>query len=629
MAYIAYKDNVFVGVTGDFAERAIFKDAGFKWDAKKRWWATQHHSVALKATGLSWTKSAAAYAQVCIETEKVSLDMSWKADTAFNPPVPPGLNASTGKPFVYLGFQKAGIEYAIRRKDTLIGDSPGLGKTIQSVGTHNATAARTCLIVCPASLKENWRREFVKWCVKKDVTVGIAEASYEEKVRDGSYKNGNPKYKKVRHVDVWPNTDVVIINYEILERFSVPIAERNWDMLVCDEAHALKTEGTKRTLFVLGGKEGDGAEAKWWNAVEAKRRLFLTGTPMMNRPIELWPLLVAMDGDGLGKDKLEFAYRYCGAFTSTHGGTKRLDMRGASNMEELGRKLREKFMVRRLKREVLPDLPPKRRIIVTLDSPEIRELVAREDEIADALKMFERHIAVQAAGDNPELIEAMEGLMITESAHAMGFDRAYESEMGVVNTRQLNIDYAAAVSGLEPSYVEILFEEMATVRRDLGVAKLSAGVPWIKDFVDGGEKMLIFAYHKDVVEGLVDKLKATNPAVIYGNTPQRKRQGEVDKFQEDEGCRTFIGNMHAAGVGITLTRAHDCCFIEQDWVPGLMAQCEDRLCRIGQEADIVTCNFLVANGSLDARIAQSAQGKEENIEAAMGRDTNFLPALAA
>ena len=93
---------------------------------------------------------------------------------------------------------------------------------------------------------------------------------------------------------------------------------------------------------------------------------------------------------------------------------------------------------------------------------------------------------------------------------------------------------------------------------------------------------------------------------------------QVDKFQDNETCRLFIGNIHAAGVGLTLTRAADVAFAEADWVPAMIEQCEDRACRIGQLADRIMVYFLVANGSLDARIAQASLEKEQNIKATIG-----------
>jgi SNF2 family DNA or RNA helicase len=92
----------------------------------------------------------------------------------------------------------------------------------------------------------------------------------------------------------------------------------------------------------------------------------------------------------------------------------------------------------------------------------------------------------------------------------------------------------------------------------------------------------------------------------------------VDRFQDDPQCRVFVGQMQAAGVGFTLTAAHDVAFAELDWTPSKLEQCEDRVCRIGQLADKIFSYYLVANGSLDSRIAQSAKAKEDDIVETLG-----------
>lgn len=609
------KDGLFWGL-GSYEERLIWKKAGFKFSAKRRAWITDSVKTAQSVAGVVWTERAMAHIFDRYAVRSMSREMSYKASTDFTPPSPEGLT--------YRPFQCAGVEYAIQRKDTLIADPPGLGKTIQAIGTFNAMeGAQRALVVVPASLKENWRREIEKWKTH-DVSVGIAETSHIKKVPIGKFKSGKRKgqtrFKNEKIPEFWPDTDVVIINYDILDRFTSEIHEARWDLLICDEAHALKTETTNRTLFVLGGSrlEQDGKRKKrvYWNPVEARRRVFLTGTPILSRPIELWPMVRAFDPDGLGRDYLDFVYDYCNARTTLHG----LDVSGASNQKELGRRLRAGFMVRRNKREVLPELPPVTRQVVVLDSPEIREVVAREDELAQALRLFESEVLGVGDGTAMERFEATLGNELADRADAYGLGEAMSrSEMGTYDSRALNLDYAAAVTGLEPPAVAILFEELAKVRRELGLAKMKAVGNWVTEFLRGSqdEKLILFAYHADVVKGLFALLEEFEPALIYGATPLKKRQGQVDRFQEDDDCRVIVGNLHAMGVGFTMTRGANVAFGEGDWVPSLMLQGEDRACRIGQEADRIMSSYLVANGSLDSRIAQSAKEKQDNIDLAL------------
>lgn len=612
MARIGYEEGDFVGL-GTYEERTLWKQYGFVWKPLKKRWVAPTLKVAQSVPNLYWMEAAVEAAAGMMHNAEVSYDMSFKGSTDFEVPLSDAVRA---KGWDFMPFQKAGIEYASMRHDTLIGDQPGLGKTIQAIGCQNVDPElRRTLVVVPASLKENWRREWVLWGCH-DYSVGVAETQRKTKVRDGFYKNGKPKWKVLVEPTFFPMTDVVIINYDILDRFP-EIWEMQWDYLVCDECHALKTEDSKRTLMVMGGhkraKKGDGTGGKgtWFKAVEATVRVFLSGTPMLNRPIEMWPICKAFDPADLGRDREQYAYRYCAAHTTSHG----LDVSGASNLDELQELLRKKFMVRRMKKQVLPELPDKTRVVLTLDSPEIRELVAREDELAEALGLFEKMVA-----GTREENEATEGAMIAERAVKMGLDKAYAEAEGenAVSVSMLDMDYATAVSGLEPPAVAIAFEEIALIRKELGVAKLGVVIPWVKTFLDGGEKLVLFGYHTDVVEGLIEALKPYQPAYIYGKVPLKARQGMVDRFQNDEGCRVIIGNIHAMGVGHTLVRAWNVAFAEGDWTPALMEQCEDRVCRIGQTSEKIFSYHLVANGSLDARIAQSSKEKSDNIEKAIG-----------
>lgn len=640
MAHIDFKNGYFYGIC-TWNERHIFKAAYFQYSRLRKAWITDRRDLAESIQGISWSDAAREHVAKIDALAETSFAMSYAKESAFAPIVPDRLHPRTGLPMAFFPYQAAAIEYILPRKDCLLADAPGIGKTPTAVGVFNCDLKlRQVLIICPASLKEHWRREFELWKTRP-VSVGIAEASYDEKVQDGCYKNGNPKFRKITHRDVWPGTDVVIINYEILERFHDDIKSRVWDYIVCDECHALKTSESGRTLFVLGGSRKEDVEVEgktitvtdpktgekinrpktrkewvWYNAIEANRRLFLSGTPILNRPIELWPVLHAFDPGGLGRSYKEFAYRYCDAFTDLNRGKPgvgSLNVSGASNGAELGKIMRERMMIRRLKKDVLPELPQKFRQVILLETPEIKKWVAREDEIAQQLKLYEKHML----GGEPYEIEAQTGDQIVHAAEALGLRDAFE-DTGEFKAYAMKLDYAASVLGLEPPYVAILFEELAQVRRELGIAKLSGVVPWVKEFIHGsGEKLLLFAYHTDVIEGLMQKLSVFNPACIYGKVPVPKRQLQVDRFQDDEDCDLGIMQIDCAGVGFTMTRAWNVAFAEEDWVPKKKDQAEDRVCRVGQTAEKVMSFSLVANGSLDARIAQSSFAKDEGINEVM------------
>lgn len=612
---IDYKLGEFHG-TCTWSERHLFKEAGFYYSNKKKVWVTTRAEYAEKLEGAEWSQAALDHQGGLEWLARTTAQMSYSDTTDFRPPAPDALHPRTGLPFAYLGYQSAGVEMTLRhfergQDDVLIADAPGLGKTIQAVGVSNCLPARKILVIAPASLKVNWLREWGMWGTQ-GLKVGIAEVSHRYKVQEGFFKNGNPKMVTKIMPEFWPDSDVVIINADILDRFEDQIKGQAWDLLIVDEAHSLKSDESYRTLFILGGRRKEkieGTRKKVWRKylpIKTKNRLFLTGTPILNRPVELWPIVKAFDRKGLGHSWESYVYRYCDAwFDQYRGKFGALDVSGASNKEELGQKLRAAFMIRRLKKDVLKDLPPKSRNIVLVDSPEIRELVAREDELARALKLYETDILGKVTDD---AISAM----LIERAALYGF--GVDSEDGP-KFKDLNLDWASGVLGLEPPMIEAMFNEITLIRRDLGLAKLPASIPWVKDFLDGGEKLVLFAYHTDVILAMKEALAEYNPAVIYGATAVKKRQLEVDKFQNDESCRVIILNILAGGVGHTLTRASDVAFLEGDWVPSNLLQAEDRVHRIGQTADRIRVFYLLADGSLDARIAQSSKMKEDNISA--------------
>lgn len=412
----------------------------------------------------------------------------------------------------YLPFQKAGIAYAMGRQNVMIADEMGLGKTLQSLGVINSDQSiKSVLIVAPKSLLLNWRREADKWLTRP--------------------------------------VDMTIINYDMLHKRS-DLAETVFDLLVLDESQYIKNPKAKRTVAA--------------QALKAKRRVLLTGTPILNRPVELWPALQMLDPDGLGRNFFGFAQRYCGAKQIRAGRKMVWDFTGASNLEELQDKMRQRFMVRRLKKDVLTELPAKRRQIIPLEP----------NGASRALKAEQQLIA------------------------GLGFEEA-----------------ARALEGQSAA-----FTEMAKLRHELGVAKADKAVEHIIDMLDGADKVIVFAHHHDVIDILKAGLDQFGCVTITGQTKDTDRQAAVDRFQTDPGCRVFVGNIKAAGVGLTLTAASTVVFVEQDWTPGWMAQAEDRAHRIGQTESVLV-QYLVFDGSMDAVLAQTLVNKAEVANRALDADT--------
>lgn len=544
----------------EFSERDIPKDAGFKWNPGNRFWYTTDAEIAdelreyADEVNLAKLDAALAAAPALVAEKAVALEAKMAASKATSSdieiPAPQGLE--------YLPFQRAGIEYALKRKETLIADEQGLGKTIQVLGLANYLLGQRqgnlkILIVAPKIALRNWMREAQKWLIRTH-SVAIWSA-----------KSQAP-------------ADIVIVNYDILAKSVIAKALRaqEWDIAAFDEAHALKNSKSKRTLYALG-RPGSGIEP-----IKAARRLFLTGTPILNRPIELYPLLSAMNVSGCG-GYFDYARKFCDGRDTRFG----FDASGASNLDELQVLLRTSVMVRRLKKDVLKELPAKRYAAVELDAdtPALRACITAEARFAKesearTVKLTAEIAALKAAKAGEASVKAaMEKLRAGKRAD---------------------------------------FTEMSRLRHETALAKVPGVVEHVREFLEGGEEsLLLFAHHTDVIAALEAGIKEAGfaCAVITGATSDANRQKAQEDIQAKR-KRVFIGSMRACGVAITLTAASTVIFAEQDWVPGIMRQAEDRAHRIGQESAVLV-QYLVVDGSFDCTMAAKVVAKEGVIDAAL------------
>ncbi len=416
-------------------------------------------------------------------------------------------------------YQRAGVAYAVLHGGrVLIADEMGLGKTAQAIAAANCLKPNSVLVICPASLRENWRREWQRFATlpmpihvgKRDIPQGSA---------------------------CW------IVSYE--DAMAIDWSEHSYEMVIIDEAHYIKNRKAQRSEVVRALCQ------------RAQYVLLLTGTPVLNRPAELWHLLHCLDPK-TWKNFHAFGLRYCGAQETRWG----WDYSGASNLRELQDILRSRYMVRRAKDEVLGELPPKVRSYILLQ--------------ADA-----------------EVREALEALR-----------KAYDEAGGDLDQLRLQ---AARVE----------FAEIARARADIGAWKARMIAPRIVEMIAEQEvsKLVVFAHHHEAVEVIRDALEKAGiaHAVITGETAPEVRQAEVDRFQDAPACKVFVGTIKAAGVGLTLTAASTVVMVEQDWTPANMQQAEDRCHRIGQRDSVHVINVVV-DGTVDARIAELLRQKMEVIE---------------
>lgn len=476
-----------------------------------------------------------------------SVEASRATDAEIDVPAPDGLS--------YMPFQRAGIRYALLRSGTLIGDEMGLGKTIQAIGVVNAHPEwENVLVVTKASLKVNWWRELRKWLVSLELrnSVGIVEGK------------------------VFPSTNVVVINYDVCAKYKARLHDRAWDAVILDEAHLLKNPQTIRAKAIIGYKPKRNEAAELADSgVPAKVKLALTGTPIENNLKELWTVLWWLDREKFPSvwKLLKLAEDRYAPGVGQLGATNR----GLSRLQTF---LRENVMIRRLKSEVLVELPPKTRFVTEFTGDEFEPLIRLERETWEQYEddRIEAQAAVEIAkaSDNPN-------------------------------------DYFEAVEKLK-KVAGIAFTEMARIRHDTAVAKIPRMEEQIRTRLEEDRKILVFAHHIEVLE----RLHAAFPGsvMVHGGHSTDQRDRAVHRFQTEASCPIFFGSIRATGEGLTLTAATHVMFHELDWVPSKMVQCEDRAHRIGQK-DNVTVEVCIVDGTIDAKMAKTCVQKADLADKAL------------
>lgn len=556
---------------GGYETKDLPKAAGFFWHGGncrpgckacsaglgKVWWT----SYPDKAVRLREYADDAAKA--VLDKTASALEASLAEDVAADYPKPEGLS--------YLPYQKAGIAYALPRKNTLFADEMGCGKTIEALGVINADPTiKSVLVFCPGTARINWLREAQKWLTRKFNFLVISETGEVPP----------------------PEATFVIAAYDKVtgkkgEIVRQGLMAREWDVLICDESHLLKNPKAQRTTSMLGSEGTKKVPGVPGIVEKAKRRLFLSGTPMLNRPVELWPMLHALAPETF-PNFFSFVKRYCAAFRSKWG----WDFTGASNIEELQTRMRTSLMIRRMKKDVLKDLPPKTRQIIVLPPNGASEAVEAE---AAAWKHHEE--ALKALHDDIEL------------AKVAGDEEAYKK----------------SVEALKEG-MAVAFTQISEARHQVALAKVPYVIEHLECALESTNKVICFAHHKDVIDQIARHFPEGTVAVITGDTPMDQRQQAVDAFQKNPNVRLFIGSITAAGLAITLTASSTVIFAEIDWVPANVNQCEDRAHRIGA-VNAVLVQHIVLDGSLDARIAETLVEKQEIADRLGNPEVLRVPAL--
>jgi SWI/SNF-related matrix-associated actin-dependent regulator 1 of chromatin subfamily A len=411
-------------------------------------------------------------------------------------------------------FQWAGVRYVLDARRTFLADEQGLGKTVEALAALEADGAYPAVVVCPASMKLGWQREAERWLPHRSVAVVEGRSA------------------------VPPVGEITILNYEIVAAHREALSRRRPRAVVVDESHYCKNPQAKRTQAVrrLAGA-----------VVPNGLRLALTGTPVLNHA-----------------DDLIAQLRVIGRLEDFGSGAHfSRQFRGEQSEERLHWHLRRHCFVRRLKAEVLPQLPAKRQVVVPIaltNEPEYR--LAEADVIA--------------------------------------WLRSQPLDLSELNARIATTLRAKRLA------------QLGTLQRLAARGKLAAALAWIEDFLASGEALVVFARHVEVQRAVLERFP--DAAHLLGADSLAEREQAIAAFQDPSGPSLIVGATRVAAQGITLTRASNVAFLELEWTPAVHDQAEDRCHRIGQR-DAVTAWYLLAAETIDETMARLIQRKREIVAA--------------
>jgi len=427
-------------------------------------------------------------------------------------------------PLKLFPYQEVGVAFIeLSKGRALLGDDMGLGKTAQSLAWLSYhKEKRPVIVICPASVKVNWGREIDKW---------IPNSSYQ------FIDSGKDKIEKGK--------DFYIINYDLLRKHEEGLLNIDASTVILDESTYIKERKSQRTKAALK------------IAKNSPHILALSGTPILNRPIEFFNVLNLL-APTVFKSQWQFGMQFCGMEHNGFG----FAYKGATNTDLLHFLLKS-IMIRREKKEVLKDLPPKRREFKYIGIPAkiIRMHDVAERELYDAVKEYK----------------------------LSGLSTAERSERRML-----------AITAL--SYL----------RQVVGMAKAEQTLEIVRPILETGEKIVIFGHHKAVLDKIEEDLvKAKyNIVRIDGRVTGKLRQKRIDEFQNNPDCQVMVASILSMGMGVNLVSASNVFIVERQWTPAVEEQGEDRLWRIGQEKE-VTAWYLVTANTVDDKMNYLIERKRE------------------
>ena len=483
---------------------------------------------------------------------------------------------SMDKKFEAYPFQKEGVRIMLHSEtNILLADEMGLGKTVQgALYLKYKKDSLPALIISPASLKENWKKEIKTWTGKDSYVIEGRKseklspeflAKYpvliinydilgQDNKEDKEYKNTlKTKIKKLKERVklVKGNEKKQEINKKIYMYQSV---NRNFKIRVegwCDELIKLKFKTIigDEIQYISGiDTIRTRATKKISSSIPDSKKIFISGTPYETRTLQFFPCLNILDEKHFNNE-YKFKMRYCDPVKTFFG----WQFNGLSNAEEL-HKIISRFMIRRLKKDVLTELPPK-----------IRSVIPMKIKSADR-KIYDE------------------------------VDR--ELELAIINKEKNALNKLEAL-------------KQASFK-----AKKNSMIEWIKDYLEINDKLVVFIWHRESCEILEKEFKGICVS-ITGSTPAKDRQKIVEEFQTNPKIKLFIGQIKSAGVGLTLTKSKAVAFLEFGTTAPGMEQAEDRVHRISQEADSVLAYYLIMENSIDEQIMKVLNRRNKDLKKVM------------
>ena len=471
-----------------------------------------------------------------------------------------------------LPFQLNGVRFALSKGGKVaLADEMGVGKSVQAIAVMSWYSADwPVLIVCPSSLRLNWKSEIDKWCsgaddddskagggdngdggsnsqMDMDGRVDVIMKGSDERLMEARLRSTDKRY-------------ITIVSYDLVPKLHKTIETVDYGITIADESHMIKSYTAKRTKALLPILKN------------SRRTLLLSGTPALNRPSELFTQLHALL-PSLFTSFQSFGSRYCDPQPTKWG--KAYD--GGSHLHELHWLLTRYVLIRRLKCDVLKELPPKRRQAVIVE--------CQLDEFKREMKGMDR-------------IEAQLRRIVEENQQAAAATTTDTTAVAaaVVDGERKESSRGGGSSGWSGDIMH-LFTLTAK-------AKEKVVVEYCVDLLDSLDKFLVFFHHQSLADTLAATLAKRDTSFIRidGATPAATRQQYVDAFQSDPAIRIGLLSITAASTGFTLHAASTVIFAELYWSPAWLLQAEDRVHRIGTQAACVNIQYMLGKGTVDELI---------------------------